>query len=89
MQAALERERGRGAAGVRLVQAAYHNRTMALYASLGFDVREPLSCMQGPNPDPQRSGLRRAAGAAGGPGRLLRRGPGGCTASSAGGSWSR
>ena len=47
MQAALERERGRGAAGVRLVQAAYHNRTMALYANLGFDVREPLSCMQG------------------------------------------
>ncbi len=47
MEAALERERGRGAAGVRLVQAAFHNRTMALYASLGFDAREPLSCMQG------------------------------------------
>lgn len=47
MEAALERERGRGAAGVRLVQAAFHNRTMALYASLGFDVREPLSCLQG------------------------------------------
>ncbi|BDU73192.1 GNAT family N-acetyltransferase [Mesoterricola silvestris] len=47
MEAALERERGRGAAGVRLVQAAFHNRTMALYASLGFEVREPLSCMQG------------------------------------------
>jgi len=47
MQAALERERGRGAAGVRLVQAAFHNRTLALYASLGFDAREPLSCMQG------------------------------------------
>jgi predicted N-acetyltransferase YhbS len=47
MEAALERERGRGAAGVRLVQAAFHNRTMALYASLGFEVREPLSCLQG------------------------------------------
>lgn len=34
-------------AGMRLVQAAYHNRSMSLYANLGFDVREPLSCMQG------------------------------------------
>jgi predicted N-acetyltransferase YhbS len=34
-------------AGVRLVQAAYHNRSMSLYSKLGFDVREPLSQMQG------------------------------------------
>jgi len=34
-------------AGVRLVQAAYHNRSMALYTKLGFDVREPLSVIQG------------------------------------------
>jgi predicted N-acetyltransferase YhbS len=34
--------------GVRLVQAAYHCRSMALYAKLGFAVREPLVCMQGP-----------------------------------------
>ncbi len=32
---------------MRLVQAAFHNRTLALYASLGFDAREPLSCLQG------------------------------------------
>ena len=35
-------------AGVRLVQAAYHNRSLSLYSKLGFVVREPLSCMQGP-----------------------------------------
>jgi predicted N-acetyltransferase YhbS len=34
--------------GVRLVQAAYHNRSLSLYAKLGFVVREPLACMQGP-----------------------------------------
>src|SRR5262245_4319748 len=33
---------------VRLVQAAYHCRSMSLYAKLGFEVREPLACMQGP-----------------------------------------
>jgi hypothetical protein len=33
---------------VRLVQAAYHGRSLSLYASLGFDAREPLSVMQGP-----------------------------------------
>jgi predicted N-acetyltransferase YhbS len=35
-------------AGVRLVQAAYHRRSLALYAKLGFDAREALSGMQGP-----------------------------------------
>lgn len=39
--------RRRGAAGVRLVQAAFHNRSLALYTKLGFDPREPLSCVQG------------------------------------------
>jgi GNAT superfamily N-acetyltransferase len=47
MQAVLDRAREGGAAGVRLVQAAFHNRSLSLYARLGFDVREPLSCMQG------------------------------------------
>jgi GNAT superfamily N-acetyltransferase len=47
MNAVLDRARQRGAAGVRLVQAAFHNRSLSLYASLGFDIREPLSCMQG------------------------------------------
>ena len=47
MHAVLDRSKERGAAGVRLVQAAFHNRSLSLYASLGFDIREPLSCMQG------------------------------------------
>jgi predicted N-acetyltransferase YhbS len=47
MQAVMDRARDRGAAGVRLVQAAFHNRSLSLYASLNFVVREPLSCMQG------------------------------------------
>ncbi|HUJ72976.1 MAG TPA: GNAT family N-acetyltransferase [Verrucomicrobiae bacterium] len=33
--------------GVRLVQAAFHNRSISLYTKLGFDVREPLACIQG------------------------------------------
>jgi GNAT superfamily N-acetyltransferase len=47
MEAVMDRARERGAAGVRLVQAAFHNRSLSLYAGLGFEVREPLSCMQG------------------------------------------
>jgi GNAT superfamily N-acetyltransferase len=37
-----------GFAGTRLVQSAYHNRSLALYTKLGFDAREPLSTIQGP-----------------------------------------
>jgi predicted N-acetyltransferase YhbS len=50
IEAALERQRMRGAVGVRLVQTAYHYRSLALYAKLGFAVREPLSVVQGPPP---------------------------------------
>ncbi len=48
MNAVLERSRERGAASVRLVQAAFHNRSLSLYTKLGFDVQEPLSVMNGP-----------------------------------------
>ena len=34
-------------AGVRLVQAAYHNRSLSLYTKLGFNIQEPLSVIQG------------------------------------------
>jgi len=47
MDAVIDRAASRHAPGVRLVQAAYHNRSLSLYAKLGFDAREPLSCMQG------------------------------------------
>jgi GNAT superfamily N-acetyltransferase len=47
MQAVMARAGERKSAGIRLVQAAYHNRSLSLYAKIGFVVREPLSCMQG------------------------------------------
>jgi predicted N-acetyltransferase YhbS len=48
MQAVMVRATEQKFAGIRLVQAAYHNRSLSLYAKLGFVVREPLACMQGP-----------------------------------------
>lgn len=48
MDDVLGRARRRGFAGVRLVQAAYHQRSLSLYTKLGFDAREPLAAMQGP-----------------------------------------
>ena len=47
MQHVLDRVTQRRFPGVRLVQAAYHNRSLSLYARLGFVAREPLSTMQG------------------------------------------
>ncbi len=48
MQAVMARSAEKKFVGIRLVQAAYHNRSLSMYAKLGFVVREPLSCMQGP-----------------------------------------
>jgi predicted N-acetyltransferase YhbS len=48
MGAVLERWKASGSPGVRLVQAAWHRRSLALYLKLGFEVREPLACLQGP-----------------------------------------
>ena len=48
MQHALERAKQRRFPGVRLLQTTYHNRSLSLYAKLGFVAREPLSTMQGP-----------------------------------------
>ena len=48
MQDVMAWAEGRGFPSVRLVQAAYHNRSLSLYATLGFDAVEPLSAMQGP-----------------------------------------
>jgi hypothetical protein len=43
----LDRAKERGAPGVRLVQATFHNRSLSLYTKLGFEVRELLSVMNG------------------------------------------
>ena len=48
MQAVMDRAEEREFPGVRLVQAAFHTRSLSLYSTLGFDAREPLSVMQGP-----------------------------------------
>ena len=47
MQAALDRATERRCPGVRLLQAAYHTRSLALYTRLGFHPRESIACMQG------------------------------------------
>jgi GNAT superfamily N-acetyltransferase len=47
MGTVLQRCEHRRIPGVRLLQAAYHYRSMSLYAKLGFDVREPFAAMQG------------------------------------------
>ena len=48
MRAVMERVSERGFAGIRLNQAAFHNRSLSLYTKLGFDAREPIAVMQGP-----------------------------------------
>jgi hypothetical protein len=68
MNAVFERSAQQRAPGVRLLQSAYHNRSMCRYAKLGFDVREPFAVMH------HRSDLVALIGAAGefgGPGFLV------------------
>lgn len=48
MQAVMDRAAAKKMPGIRLVQDAFHNRSLCLYTSLGFVMREPLSVMQGP-----------------------------------------
>lgn len=45
MQAVIER--GRGASGIRLLQDGFNMLSLSLYASLGFDAREPMVVMSG------------------------------------------
>lgn len=51
MQAVLEQ--AQGASGVRLLQDAFHMRSLALYESLGFDVKDSVAVVAGkPRSDP-------------------------------------
>jgi predicted N-acetyltransferase YhbS len=43
----IQRAQNKNFQAIRLLQASYHNRSLALYASLGFEAREPISNMQG------------------------------------------
>lgn len=45
MEAVLER--GKDAAGIRLLQDGFHMRSLCLYESLGFDVKEPVAVTRG------------------------------------------
>jgi predicted N-acetyltransferase YhbS len=40
-------ERGAGAMGIRLLQDSFNTGSLSLYASLGFDVAEPIALMSG------------------------------------------
>jgi predicted N-acetyltransferase YhbS len=48
MRAVMDEAAKQNVEGIRLVQAAYHNRSLCLYTRMGFQAREPLSVMQGP-----------------------------------------
>jgi predicted N-acetyltransferase YhbS len=54
----LQRAADRAAPGVRLLQAAYHSRSLSLYTKLGFQVRDVLACMQGAPPNGEIPGYR-------------------------------
>jgi predicted N-acetyltransferase YhbS len=47
MQAAIDHFAAANVSGIRLVQAAYHNRSLCLYTRLGFQTRETISVIQG------------------------------------------
>ena len=40
-------ERGKGSTGIRLVQDSFNMASLSLYASLGFDIKEPLVLIEG------------------------------------------
>ena len=63
MLAVLARAEERRFPGVRLLQSAYHNRSLSLYTTLGFNVREPVVILQGSPPQVSVPGYTvRAAG---------------------------
>jgi GNAT superfamily N-acetyltransferase len=57
MEDVIRRSDEKGFLSVRLVQAAYHNRSLALYTKLGFNSVEPLSVIQGPKINASFAGL--------------------------------
>lgn len=61
MQAVIDKAAACDATGIRLVQTAYHNRSMSLYTKLGFVTREPLSLLQGTPPADSFPGYEIAA----------------------------
>ena len=70
MEAVLQRAASRNFAGVRLVQAAFHNRSLSLYTKLGFDRARAAFSDAGAGDREGSGGLHRPAGAAFGSGRM-------------------
>jgi GNAT superfamily N-acetyltransferase len=58
MEDVLQRAAERGAAGVRLLQDAFHNRSFVLYTKLGFKMRVTTSVMQGGPIQYEAAGIR-------------------------------
>ncbi|GAA1284561.1 GNAT family N-acetyltransferase [Pseudonocardia aurantiaca] len=58
MHDVIARAADRGNPGIRLLQSAYHNRSLSLYANLGFQVRDLVACMQGTPPKGEIAGYR-------------------------------
>jgi GNAT superfamily N-acetyltransferase len=58
MHDVIARAADRGNPGIRLLQSAYHNRSLSLYANLGFQVRDLVACMQGTPPTGAVAGYR-------------------------------
>jgi predicted N-acetyltransferase YhbS len=56
MRAVMDRATEQGFPGTRLVQAGFNMRSLSLYTKLGFEVREPLVCIQGITPRKQVPG---------------------------------
>jgi predicted N-acetyltransferase YhbS len=48
MVSVIDRAKEKGFAGIRLLQAAYNNSSLSLYAKLGFNVQASFAVMQGP-----------------------------------------
>ena len=47
MKNVMERAVNKNFPAIRLLQSSYNNRSLSLYATLGFEIREPISTMQG------------------------------------------
>lgn len=58
MEYVLKRSATNGKRGIRLTQAAYHSRSLSLYAKLGFEARDSLCVVQGAVPSTTIAGRR-------------------------------
>ncbi len=60
MEAVMDHAAQRGVERVRLLQDSFNTASLSLYASLGFDVREPVGVLRAPPPEKSDPTVRRA-----------------------------